>query len=64
MTVFSKSATFPFTAFERGGALWKKQGREENGKEGGSRRNPKHTKSYQFSIINNFDRVQFFFVKI
>ena len=37
MTLFGGSAIFTFTALKRGGALWNKQGREENGKEGGSR---------------------------
>ena len=47
MTLFAGSAIFTFTALKRGGALWNKQGREENGKEGGSR-----TKSETKNLIN------------
>ena len=64
MTVFAESATFSFTALHKGGVLWNQQGREENGKESGSRTKSEIHLSYQFSkksiILLGFD----LFVKI
>ena len=49
MTVFAKSARFSFTALNKGGVLWKEQGREENGKE----RKPEKSGAYEILSIFN-----------
>ena len=46
MTLFVVSAIFSFTALKRSGVLWKQQGREENGKESGSRNLVPRTRSF------------------
>ena len=58
MTLFVVSAIFSFTALNQGGVLWKQQGRDENGKEGGSRRNPRTKNLIKFLLNSNSRAVQ------